>query len=187
MMRLLSSLVVIAAMLMTAANAAEVSTNTASSASSSLDPHLEPLRPLMNKTWRGVFKSSRPDKPVVDIMRVERALNGKALRGLHSINDGSYGGETIYRWDEEKKSVAYHYFTTAGFMTTGTISFEEGRFITHEVVSGNSGGTSEVKGTCEFLKDGAFSVKTEHLRNGKWESGRETIYREDASAKVNFR
>jgi hypothetical protein len=152
-----------------------------------LDPHLEPMRPLLNRTWRGPFKNSRPDKPVVDILHAERALNGKAVRFLHSINEGSYGGETIYMWNEEKKAVTYHYFTTAGFTTTGTVRFEKDKWSTHEVVSGNSGGTSEVKATLEFQPDGSFLVKTEHLRNGTWEPGRETVYREDPTAKVVFR
>lgn len=153
----------------------------------SLDPHLEPLRPLLNKTWRGAFKNSTPDKPVVDVMRWERALNGRAIRSFHSINEGSYGGETIYMWNAEKQAVTFHYFTTAGFMTTGTIRFEGGKFITHEIVSGNAGNVREVKATSELQADGAFVVKTEHLKDGKWEPGRETVYREDANAKVIFR
>jgi hypothetical protein len=54
---------------------------------------------LLAKTWKGALKSSEPDKlatanlpearPVVDVMRWERALNGKAIRVLHSINDGA--------------------------------------------------------------------------------------------------
>ena len=161
--------------------AAETSTN------ATLDPHLEPLRPLLGKTWRGPFKNSKPEKPVVDIMRWERALNGNAIRSLHSINEGSYGGETIYTWNAEKQVVTFHYFTTAGFMTTGTIRFEDGKFITHEIVSGKSGTVSEVKAISQFQPDGAFVVKTEHLKDGKWEAGRETVYREDPAAKVVFR
>ena len=152
----------------------------------SLDPHLEPLRPLLEKTWRGAFKNSKPEKPVVDIMRWERALNGRAVRVLHSINEGSYGGEIIFMWNQEKKVVAYQYFTTAGFITAGTMIFENGKFITHEIVSGNAGVT-EVKGTSELQADGSFVVKTEHLKDGKWEPGRETVYREDPTAKVVFR
>jgi len=132
-----------------------------------LDSHLEPLRPLLDKTWKGPFKSSKPDKPVVDVMRWERALNGKAVRVLHSVNDGSYGGETIYMWDEKKQAVGYHYFTTAGFMTVGTVSFKENQLITHEVVTGSSGGVTEVKGTSELLADGTFRVTTEHLKEAK--------------------
>jgi len=153
----------------------------------SLESHLEPLRPLLDKTWKGPFKSSKPDKPVVDVMRWERALNGKAVRVLHSVNDGSYGGETIFMWDEKKQAVSFHYFTTAGFMTVGTVNFKENKLITHEVVSGSSGGVTEVKATSEFLADGGFRVTTEHLKEGKWQPGREVVYREDPAAKVVFR
>ncbi len=80
-----------------------------------LEPHLAALRPLVGKTWRGVFPNSKPDKPVVDVSRFEIALNGQAVRSLHSINDGEYGGETLMVWDKEKQAVVYYYFTTGGF------------------------------------------------------------------------
>ena len=54
-----------------------------------LNAHLEPLRPLLEKTWKGTFKDSKPDKPTVDVQRWERVLNGQAIRILHSINDGA--------------------------------------------------------------------------------------------------
>jgi hypothetical protein len=152
-----------------------------------MDPHLEPLRPLLGKTWKGVFKNSKPDKPTVDIMRWERGLNGKAVRVLHSVNDGAYGGETIFMWDEKKQVVTYHYFTTAGFMTVGSLSSKDGKLITHEVVSGSAGGVTEVRGTSELLPGGTFRVKTEHLKDGKWELAREVVYTEDSTAKVVFR
>jgi hypothetical protein len=152
-----------------------------------LDTHLEPLRPLLGKTWKGEFKNSTPEKPVVDIARWERALNGKAVRVLHSINQGTYGGETIIYWDAKKQSLTFYYFTTAGFMTTGTMSFDGDKVITHERVSGSDQGTSETRGTSELRPDGSFHVKTEYLRNGQWIPGRETVYREDASAKVQFK
>ena len=71
----------------------------------SLDEHLEPFRPFLGKTWKGHFKNSTPEKPQVDVARWERALNGNAIRVLHSINDGAYGGESIIVWDEKKKSL----------------------------------------------------------------------------------
>ena len=154
----------------------------------SLDPRLEPLRPLLEKTWKGPFKNSKPEKPTVDVMRWERALNGKAVRILHSINDGAYGGETIIAWDQKKQGLTYHYFTTAGFMTTGTMSFQDGKVLTHELVTGNAeGGIAEVRGTSELQPDGSFHVKTEHLKNGEWSAGHEVSYREDPAAKVVFK
>jgi hypothetical protein len=152
-----------------------------------LDSHLEPFRPLLEKTWKGPFTGAKPDKPVVDVMRWERALNGKAVRSLHSINDGVYGGETIFMWDPKKEEVRYHYFSTAGFMTVGSVKFEGGKWITNEVVTGSSGGVTEVRGTSELLPSGEFHVKTEHLKDGKWEAGHEVTYQEDAMAKVVFK
>ncbi len=152
-----------------------------------LNAHLEPLRPMIGKTWKGTFKNSTPEKPIVDVMRWERALNGQAVRVLHSINDGFYGGETIFRWDETKKSVTYHYFTTTGFMTTGTLSAADGKTMTHEVVSGPAGGITEVKSTGEILPDGNYHITTEHLKNDAWEPGREVTYSPDETAKVVFK
>lgn len=152
-----------------------------------LDANLEPLRPFLEKTYTGVFKSSTSEKPVVDVLRWERALNGKAVRSFHSINNGVYGGETIYTWDEEAKAIRYHYFTTAGFMTTGTMTFKDGKFHTVEKISGQSGGVSEVRAVSEIKPDGSFHVKTEQLRNGEWTPGHEVTYKEDAAAKVVFK
>ncbi len=179
-MKTLQILAILATCLLTA-------TNLFAADGPTLASQLEPLRPLIEKTWKGTFKNANPDKPVVDVMRWERALNGKAIRVLHSVNDGVYGGETIFTWDEKKQSVTYHYFTTEGFMTEGTVNFKGKQITTHEVVSGSAGGVTEVRGTNELLPDGSFHVKTEYLKNGEWQPGREVNYVEDSSAKVVFK
>jgi hypothetical protein len=153
----------------------------------SLNPHLQPLEPLLGKTWKGVFKDSKPDKPVVDVARWERVLNGQAVRSLHSINQGVYGGETIFIWNDKKGTVEYYYFTTAGFMTTGTLEIKDGKIITHEEVKGDAGGITEVRGTSEIQADGKFHVKAEHLKNGEWTLGHEVTYEEDAAGAVVFK
>lgn len=155
----------------------------------SLDEALEPFRPLLGRTWRGEFKNSTPEKPVVDISRWERALNGKAVRVLHSVNHGSYGGESIIRWDKESKQLVFYYFTTAGFMTTGTMKVVDGKFIGIEKVSGGAGGVTEVRSTTELRADGTLLTKAEYLKDGQPapDRGREVIYREDAKAEVKFR
>jgi hypothetical protein len=104
-----------------------------------LDEKLQPLKPFFG-TWRGEFKSSTPEKPLVDISHWERALNGKAIKITHSINDGAYGGETFVTWDAEKKSLVYHYFTTAGFMTKGTMRVDGKKLECHEHVTGSANG-----------------------------------------------
>ncbi len=155
--------------------------------SPALDPHLEPLRPWLGKTWKGEFKNSTPEKPIVDVASWERALNGKAIRVLHSINDGTYGGESLIMWDDEKKAVTYHYFTTAGFRTSGTMTFEGSKIFSHEKVTGSANGVTEVRGTHELRSDGTLHVKTEYLKNGEWTPGRDATYREDSKARVVFK
>lgn len=154
---------------------------------STLAAPLEPLRPLLEKTWRGSFKMGSSDKPLVDVARWERALNGQAVRILHSLNDGMYGGETIFRWDAAQKQITYHYFTTAGFMTIGTLRVENGKFITHEVVNGSAGGVTEVRGTSELLPNGSLQVTNEHLVGGTWRIAREANYQVAPDAKLVFR
>src|SRR6266853_533608 len=60
-----------------------------------LNSHLEPLRPFLEKTWKGTFNNSKPDKPTIDVKKWERALNGETARCLHSVSDGAYGGESL--------------------------------------------------------------------------------------------
>jgi hypothetical protein len=153
----------------------------------SLDTHLEPFRPLLEKILKGAFKNSTPEKPAVDVQHWERALNGKAVRLTHSFNNGVYGGETLFIWDEKKQSVVYYYFTTDDFMTTGTISFSGSTWTAHEVVSGDPDGITETRSTSELMPDGALRVKAEYLKKGEWQPGHEATYKEDPSAKVVFK
>jgi hypothetical protein len=164
-----------------------ISLATPASDQPSLDEHLEPLRPLLEKTYKGVFKNSKPDKPIADVQHWERALNGKAVRMTHSINDGIYGGETMFIWDKEKQSVVYYYFTTDDFMTIGTISFTNANWTTHEVVKGDSDGVTETRGSVELLADGSLHVKSDYFTKGEWKPGHEATYVPDTSAKVNFK
>jgi hypothetical protein len=153
----------------------------------SLEEHLEPLRPLLGKTWRGEFKNSKPDKPTIDVARWERALNGKAIRVLHSVNEGSYGGESIIRWDKDSKQLVYYYFTTAGFMTTGTMTVVDGKFVGIEKVTGGANGITEVRSTTELRPDGTMLSKAEYLKDGQPASGREVLYKEEPKAEVKFK
>ena len=157
------------------------------SAQEALNKHLEPFSPYINKTWRGEFKNSGDDKMTRDVSRWERALNGQAIRILHSVNDGEYGGETIIFYDAKKESIVFYYFTTAGFYTTGTCTFEDGKIISYEEVTGNQDGITKVKATGEILPDGKLRSKSQLFQNGKWVDGHKIIYTEDPKAKVIFK
>jgi len=152
-----------------------------------IDKHLAPLQPLVGKTWRGELSPPGAAKPVVDVSRFELALNGRAVRSLHSINDGEYGGETLFVWDDEKKSVVYTYFTTGGFYTTGTMQAGADGLQFHELVRGSTGGVREVKSESRVLTDGRLHVKSKHLKDGAWVDGHEVYYTVDPKAVVRFK
>jgi len=151
-----------------------------------LDDHLDPLRPFLG-TWRGEFKSSTPEKPVIDIARWERALNGQAIRVLHSVNDGLYAGESLIYWDKEKSQVRYFYLSTAGFRNEGTMTVTNQTLTGLEKVLGNPDGVTEVRTTYELRSDGTVLNRAEYMKDGHVSGTREVVYRKDDKAEVRFK
>ena len=153
----------------------------------SLHEKLKAFEPMIGKTFRGEFADSTPEKPKFDVSRWERAMNGQAVRILHSVNDGEYGGETIMMWDPKENAVKYWYFTTAGFHTQGTMDMKEKEWSATEKVVGQVGGITEVKSTSGLTAEGHLKVDAQYLRNGKWEQGHRIDYLPAPDAKVIFR
>lgn len=152
-----------------------------------LIPELKFFEPFVGKTFQGEFANSTPEKPMFDVSRWERAMNGRAIRILHSVNDGEYGGETIVMWDSAKKQLRTWYFTTAGFHTEGSFEIDGNRLISREQVTGNQNGITEVKATSELHADGKLSVKSEYLAKGEWVPGHVITYKPAPDAKVIFK
>jgi hypothetical protein len=148
-----------------------------------LDERLSAFAPMVGKTWRGEFANSTKEKPMFDVARWEVALKGKAIRSVHSVNDGTYGGETIIMWDAEKKSLAAFYFTTAGFFTESTFELKDGKLTSREKVRGNAQGITEVEAVSE-VSAGKLHVKSRYLKDGQWVPGHEITYTEAPDAKV---
>jgi hypothetical protein len=156
-------------------------------AQNTLIEQLKPLEPFLGKTFKGELAESTPEKPVIDISGWERALNGKAVRNLHSINNGEYGGETMIYYDKDKDSIIYYYFTTAGFYTHGTMQFDGKTVTSHEFVEGNENGITEVKSIVTINDDGSLHNKSLYLKNGEWVQGHEATYVEAPDAEVIFK
>ena len=173
-MRLLPLLLIV--LLSTAAGAAEPV----------LQAELEGLRPFLGKIFRGEL-GSKGGKPQIDVQHWERALNGRAIRNLHWINDGEYGGESIIRWDSSRKQIRYWYFTTAGFMTEGSITIEGRGYTAQETVTGDPDGVTEVKSTGTLGEDGVYRTASQYLQGGQWKPGHAGSYREAPDARVIFR
>ena len=135
-----------------------------------LAPQLSMFEPYIG-TWESEFAPREDGTRIIDVSHWERALNGKALRTLHSINDGMYGGESLIFWDKNKQKLVFYYFTTADFMTHGELEIlSENSFAAYEEVSGESEmskGISKVKSVSTLMKD-KLVVETSYLKNGEW-------------------
>jgi len=152
-----------------------------------LSEHLKPLQSYIGKTFKGEFADSTPENPTYDIQYWERALNGNAIKITHSVNNGEYGGESMIMWDAKLGSLVSWYFTTAGFYTQATVIIEDGKLVSHENVTGNENGITEVKSIMQLLSNGQLHTKSEYLQNGKWVDGHEIYYKEVPEAQVIFK
>lgn len=153
-------------------------------ANDAMNEHLTAFKPLLGKTWKGNFADATPEKPMFDVVQWERVLNGQGVRSRHSVNDGTYGGETMIMWDAKQKKLTYWYFTTAGFYTQGVMEVTDNKWTSTEDVVGEANGISKVKSVMELLDSGELHIKSEYFSNGKWIPGHEVKYKQDASAKV---
>lgn len=154
-----------------------------------LHPKLEPLRPYLNQHWQGDLTQADKVEKVIDRSLWTRALNGQAIKTVHSINNGQYGGESFIFWDESKQSLAYYYFTTAGFYTHGTMEFNArlGEIIALENVENNQNGITQVKSFSRIMPDGTLQTKSSYLQNGTWVEGHSATYQPVAQQEIIFK
>ncbi|HNR76977.1 MAG TPA: hypothetical protein PKM48_07585 [Parvularculaceae bacterium] len=92
--------------------------------------------PFSGKTFRGEWTDENGER-LVDFAKWELILNGRALQSTHRLEGKDYGGRTIFFYDEGAKNYVFHYFTTAGFHTTGTSDFVDDGLVTEEKVEGH--------------------------------------------------
>ena len=102
-------------------------------------PAYAPMVPFENFThtlMRGEWTGDNGET-VVDVSKGEMILDGRAFQGTHRIEGSAYGGRTIIFYDEAAQGYIYHYFTTAGFHTTGTIDITDQGYTASEKVQGH--------------------------------------------------
>ncbi len=107
-------------------------------AASTVEPYapMAAFAPFSGKTFRGEWTDENGER-LVDFAKWELILNGRALQSTHRLEGKDYGGRTIFFYDEGAKNYVFHYFTTAGFHTTGTSDFVDDGLVTEEKVEGH--------------------------------------------------
>ncbi|MEL6616165.1 MAG: hypothetical protein AAFQ43_10525, partial [Bacteroidota bacterium] len=136
------------------------------------NPVLAPLEPLIGETWRGTFDVN--GAAVTDVSRYEWAMNKQAIRNIHTLEGGAYGGETLI-W-ASGDSLQFIYVTSGGFTTSGTGYIDEtGALIVEEAVEGHAE-IDRVRSTSRLNDDGTLVAVSEMRRGGTWEPSRRAVY-----------
>jgi len=131
-------------------------------------------------TWKAEFVDGTHD-----ISHYEWILGGKALRIMHSMNAGDYGGEALVHWNTDKEAISFRYATTAGFYTDGTITPTENGFDAHEIVHGNMGGITKTRAGYT-IKEGEIKVWSQFFKDGEWAEKTQATYVRAPGAEVIF-
>ena len=140
-----------------------------------------PFAPLLGKTWRG---TGTGPEAAEDVQRWEWAVGGHAVRVVHAVNGGVYGGETLIFRDKDSGDYIFHYFTSGGFHTTGTIKpSAPGVFAIEEAVHGVDS-LEALRSTGRLGEDGVYRVRSSVEQNGTWVEVGGFDYREHSSATV---
>ena len=142
-----------------------------------------PFAPMVGKTWRGTGTGAAK---VEDVQRWEWAVGGHAIRVVHAVNGGVYGGETLIFRDKDSEKFIFHYFTTGGFHSTGTITpVGPGEYDTEETVHG-SAQVESLRATGRLGADGVYRVRALRPEGEKWVESGGFDYREDPAAVVRL-
>ena len=141
-----------------------------------LSDHLIEMKPFIGNTYKGDFINSTKENPMFDVLSFERALNGNAIKVIHSVNNGEFGGETMIMWNPEKGGLQSWYFTSAGSLTIQNVQIKKDTFITIENVEKNQNAITKVKTIIEVLHGDQIKKRTKYLMNNLWKDGSETLY-----------
>lgn len=111
-----------------------------------------------------------------DVATYELILEGRALQSTHRIKENGYGGRTIFFYDEGAKRYVYHYFTNAGFHTTGFADLKDGVIETVETVNGHES-VAAVKSKSRFTAE-KLEINTIYVgKDGKETKNASRVYR----------
>lgn len=142
-----------------------------------------PFLPLIGKTWRG---TNVTQEGVEDVMRWDWAVGGHAVRIVHAVNGGVYGGETLIFPDKDSGQLIFHYFTTGGFHTTGVIRpTGPGAMEIDETVHG-ADGVEVLKSRATLGPDEVYRTRSLVERDGEWVEFGGFDYRQDAAARISL-
>jgi hypothetical protein len=142
-----------------------------------IDERLTPLKPFLDKIWKGDFKA--PDGKIISVItrKFEVQPEKKVIKVLKS-NEGKTGwSEGYLYWDDIAKKIAYFSIESSGVFYTGFLSFEgnsvtiEGKMTWPFQQNPKVRQSYEFKNTFEFITDNKMIDSWFQNAFGPWQPG----------------
>ena len=143
-----------------------------------ISERLRPFEPFLGNRYQGKYSNPQDGRLMDEVQHWERTLNGNAIKMTHTINNGEYGGITIFMFDPEFETLRSWYFDTAGSVKIANINYFNEKIIITEDVTKNRNGITKVKTTLEILDNLMLLKKTKYLMKNLWVDGNEVLYRQ---------
>lgn len=128
------------------------------------DPHLRPLAFLAGSCWRAAYVGGAVDTHCFTWM-----FGGYFLRDRHRVDRNNYAGETIYRWDPATRMIRWDYYSSDGFLNSGTASGTD-RGVAFAYRSPRIRNYPPAAWRVAWRRDGpdAYVVTTRTFEQGRW-------------------
>lgn len=119
-----------------------------------LDPRFAPIAFLVGHCWRASFSDT-----MRDLQCFESLYGGKLIGNTHRVqgSDPLYQGQTIFSWDDAKKRIRFHYFTSTGAVSEGYFEQTQDGIMVPERHVDPEGKVTEMRNW--FLPDGEFAYR----------------------------
>lgn len=149
-------------------------------------PELKSLEPFIG-TWKTVSGSADGSQNFEDVSKWEWAFGGKIVKITHSVNQGSYFGESLIGWDAQQGKIVYRYVNNAGFYTDGVITPTSDGIEVHEYVRGANSGPSETLSGYKIDEQGNMVTWSKFKTDDKWGETNKSVYASSPDATVVFK
>ena len=141
---------------------------------------------FLGKYFKGETFNSTKLKPISEVIHFKRILNGQAVRIVHSINEGEFGGETIITWNQKNNVLESIYFSTGGTIEHSVVTIKDNTIIFIEDVSNNKNSIKKVKNTYHLNRYGQLKKETKYYLNNMWVFSHSANYSESKSSEIIF-
>lgn len=145
--------------------------------SQTLAERLSPIKPFLDKTWKGDLKSPEGEIISVEIRTFESLSDGKIIKAYIRNEGNSNRGEGYFYWDDIAKRIAFFFLESSGVFNTGFVSAENNIITIEGKMTWPAQSNPEVKqsydfkNTFEFTADGKMIDRWYHNAFGPWRPG----------------